>query len=384
MKNKKITQNSGFRFLIVIAIPLAFFIICQFSMSAYWQKMITLFLINVLLCASLNLTNGFTGIFSMGHSGFMAIGAYFTTLLIMSSADKTARIEGIPGWLANVHAPFWVALLIAGVVALGVAALVGSLVLKAKGDYLSVMTLGLIFIIKGIVENNDSITNGSRGLSGIPNKLNLLGVLVVLILSLFILYKVVHSSFGRSMLAIRDDEAAASSLGIHAAAIKILSFSIGAFFGAVGGGLWAMLQGTISPSYFYLNETFQIVEMSVLGGMYTLSGSFYGAAILTFLPQLLSNLESGFSIGPVEVPALYGLSNIIMSIIFILVIMFRPRGVSGTSEFITDTMFSAKTYRDLFHRETWQEFADIVKTVFTKNKSKAEVLHTTEKKEEKL
>lgn len=360
MTRKRITQNSAFKFLVLVLLPLLLLMVCQFAIPAYYTRLLTLFMINVILTASLNLTNGFTGIFSMGQAAFMGIGAYVSSLLTMSVETKIARIEDIPNWFATLHMPFVLAILVAGIVAVLVALLIGYPVVHAKGHYLALMTLGLIVIIKDLISNSGHFTNGSKGISGIPNYTSFLVAFVAMVLTLFILYKVTHSAYGRSMVAIRDDEAAASSLGINATRYKLISFAVSALFGAIGGALWAHFQRNIAPGFFYFSETFSILEMSVLGGMYTLSGAIPGAAILTFLPQWLATFESGVTIGGVTLPTMFGLSNIIMAIIFIVVIIFRREGIMGRNDYIVEGIFDPKTYKDIVKPETWMEFFGIL------------------------
>ena len=146
-------NNSIFKFIIVVLLPVLAVIICHNAMPSYYSMMISLFLINVILTASLNLTNGFTGIFNIGQAGFMAIGAYISSLLTMEPNIKAARISGLPQWIANIHIPFPAAIIIAGVIAMLIAMIIGFPVLRARGDYLSVITLGLVIIIKAVIDN---------------------------------------------------------------------------------------------------------------------------------------------------------------------------------------------------------------------------------------
>ena len=367
---KRIHDSSIFKFILLVLLPIMILLVCQFRLPNYYSMMVSLFLINVILTASLNLTNGFTGIFSIGHAGFMAIGAYVASLLTLNKEMKLARIENIPDWLAGIQLPFPVAIIIAGLIAMAVAAIIGFPVLRARGDYLSVMTLGLIIIIKAVIDNNKNITNGSKGLGGMKGYATLPVVFVITLISLFLLYRIVKSAYGRNMTAIRDDEAAAVSLGINATKYRILSFALSAFFGAVGGALWAHLQKSIAPGYFYFDETFSIVQMSVLGGMYSLSGAIPGAFIITFLPQLLAGLENGFTLFGMAVPPLYGLSKITMSVLFILVIIFHRQGITGRSDYILESIFDKNTYLGIVKKSSWNEMFNIMGSMFKHKKNK--------------
>jgi len=144
----------------------------------------------------------------------------------------------------------------------------------------------------------------------------------------------------------------------------MFSFLVSAFFCAVGGCLWAHLERSIAPSMFYFDETFSILEMSVLGGMATLSGAIPGAAILTFVPQVLANFETGFTLFGLQVPKINGLSAMVMSVLFILVIIFRKGGVVRDSEYIVESLFSRETYTGLFRVETYQSFIQSIRQLF--------------------
>lgn len=363
VKQETLTSNSLFRFLTVVLIPLILLLYIGFGVSSYYETIFILFFINVILTASLNLTNGITGIFSLGQAGFMALGAYISTLLCLPPELKITRIAAIPTWLANIQLPFIAGLLIAATITMLIAGGIGFVILRAKGHYLAVITLGMVIVIKALLDNVTYITNGAKGISGMEKYSTLPVVVIIAVLTLFILYRIKTSAFGRSMIALRDDIDAGASLGINPVRIRLLSFMVSAFFGAVGGVLWAHLERSIAPSLFYFNETFSILEMSVLGGMAVLSGSIPGAAILTFVPHFLANFETGFVIFGLTIPKINGLTNIVMSILFILVIIFRKGGVLKDSDYIVESLFGLKTYTGLFRKETYVNFINSIKNL---------------------
>lgn len=357
MEKPKLTDNALFRFLTVVLLPALLLIVLRTAGGSYYESVLVLFFINVILAASLNLTNGITGIFSLGHAAFMALGAYISSILTLSEKMKQTMVSNMPEWLTKIRLPFVPAVLTAAVVTMLFAGLIGLAILHAKGHYLAVITLGMVIVIKSVLDNASNLTNGSRGLSGMSKYSTLPAVIIAALLTLYILYRIRISAFGRAMIALREDEDAAASLGISYQSIRLLSFMVSAFFAAVGGALWAHLQRTIAPSLFYFNETFIILEMSVLGGMASLSGAIPGAAILTFLPQILANFSTGFTIFGVQIPQINGLSNIVMSILFIVTIIFRKQGIVGNSEYIVSSLFDPKTYTGLLHRQTYKDFA---------------------------
>ena len=363
MKYTTVRQNPVFRFLFVVFIPLLVLMLVHFKMSSYYETVFVLFLVNIIPCASLNLTNGITGIFSLGQAGFMALGAYIGSLLTLEEATKRAYIAGIPEWLAQIQLPFWAAMLVACLITSLVAAAIGFVILRAKGHYLAVITLGMVIVIKSLLDNASNLTNGSRGISGMEKYTTMWTALLCVVITLFVLYRVKITAFGRSMIALRDDEDAAASLGIRYLRMRLLAFVISAFFAAAGGCLWAHLERTIAPSLFYFDETFKILEMSVIGGMATISGAIPGAAILTFIPQVLAELSNGFTIFGIQVPKISGLSSIVMSILFIVVIIFRRNGITQNSEYIVESMFSRDTYTGLFKKNTYTDLIESFKTI---------------------
>jgi len=302
-------------------------------LTDYYLRIVNLIGINIILVASLNLTNGFTGIFSLGHAGFMAVGAYASALMTIPAAQKAASLPDLPKWLANLQMPFPVALIIAGLLAGLCALIIGFPVLRLRGHYLAVATLGFLVIIRVTLTNAENLTRGARGISGLPPNTNIWWVYGIAVLTIYTIWRLLHSSYGRGMLAIREDDAAAESLGINLTAHKILAFCTGAFFAGVGGALWGHLISVISPNFFSYNQTFLLVEMSVIGGMGSLTGAVVGTALMTIFPELLRNLEGGITIFGTTLPPLYGLSQLILSSLLIIVIIFRPQGLMGRWEF---------------------------------------------------
>lgn len=360
MTKTRLTDNPLFKFIVVVLLPLLILLLAVLTGGSYYESVLILFFINIILAASLNLTNGITGIFSLGQAGFMALGAYISSLLTLPENTKNTMVRNMPEWLAKIQLSFVPALITAALITMLIAGMIGFAILRARGHYLAVITLGMVIVIKSVLDNANNLTNGSRGLSGMTRYSTLPVVIVAALLTLFILYRIRISAFGRAMIALREDEDAAASLGINHSSIRLMSFMISAFFGAVGGGLWAHLQRTIAPSLFYFNETFVILEMSVLGGMASLSGAIPGAAILTFVPQLLANFSTGFTVFGIQIPQINGLTNIVMSVLFIVTIIFRKQGITGNSEYIVSSLFDRKTYTGLFKKETYTGFVDAI------------------------
>ena len=302
----------------------------------------------IILAASLNLVLGFLGQLSLGHCGFMAIGAY-TAALLSLACERAGAFEDKEG-------PVFLAVLIGCILAAGLlAALVGLLVgipaLRLKGDYLAIITLGFGMIIVNIINNlpfcgQDGLSLGSASSSlyknglgfGSKGKVSYLWVaLLVTMLCLVMMFMFIRSKYGRAIRAIRDDEIAASASGINTSFYKIMTFSYSAFFAGVAGALYACANATLSTSSFafsnggILNSTF-IVVMVVLGGMGSLTGSIVAAVIMFLVNYQIKN-GTWVTALPAAVQGVFQYPMLVYAIVLIVVIMFRPKGIFGSYEF---------------------------------------------------
>ncbi|MEN6296708.1 MAG: branched-chain amino acid ABC transporter permease [Rectinema sp.] len=303
------------------------------SFGGYYIERIVIGIgINLILVISLNLANGFTGLFSLGHIGFMAIGAYASAILTLPLSLKSTNLPDLPVFLSKIQMPFLPAVLVGGLIAMVVALLIGLSLMRLTGPYISVATMGFLVIVQVVLTNWDSMTRGARTFAGVPEYTNVWNVWIWAILVLYIVWRIKFSSFGRKMMAARDNEIAARSLGINVMASRLLAFCISAFFTGVAGALWAHFITAFSPKSFYFSQTFSVVTMLVVGGLGSLSGSVVGVMLITILSEILRNAERGFSIGPLVIPEVYGASQVIMAVLFVLFIVFRPRGLFGDAE----------------------------------------------------
>jgi len=315
-------------------------------LDSYLLRILNLCAIYTVLGLSMNLINGFTGLFSLGHAGFMAVGAYTTAMLTMPIATKQMNFFLAPliSPLDKIVWPFLPSLLLAGLLAAFVAFLIGAPVLRLKGDYLAIATLGFSEIIRVIFTNTQNITNGALGLKGIPATTNLWWSFGIAVITIFIMVSLINSSFGRAFKAIREDEIAAESMGVSLFKHKVLSFTIGAFFAGVGGGLLGNLLGTIDPLMFRFFMTYNILLIIVLGGMGSITGTIISAFIITIAQEVLRFLDE--PIFP-NIPALPGLRMVVFSILLMLVVLFFRQGIMGTREFSWDKLFRFFTKRPL-------------------------------------
>ncbi|MDY0236536.1 MAG: branched-chain amino acid ABC transporter permease [Gudongella sp.] len=356
----KLRESNLFRFISFVLIPLTIIVYAGFDRGGYYTGLINLVGINIILVASLNLVNGFSGMFSMGHAAFMAIGAYASAMLTLSEVQKLTLMPGLPEWLMALVLPFPITLLIGGIFAAIVALFIGFPVLRFKGHYLSVATIGLIIIVRAVLDNEDQLTNGARGITGLSSHSSTWIIFAIAIIFMFILHRLLNSAYGRGLIAMRDDYTAAQTLGVNLTTKKLSAFCISAFMAGVGGGLWAHMINVISGKFFYIEYSFKIVETSIIGGMYSISGSVIGSILMTYIPELLAPLENGLKIFGTRLPELYGISNIILAVLLIIIIIFRRQGIMGYSEIITESIFSIDTYKSVFQKQEYYKLLKIV------------------------
>ncbi|MCL1836953.1 MAG: branched-chain amino acid ABC transporter permease [Treponema sp.] len=294
--------------------------------------------IYVVLALSLNLINGFTGLFSLGHAGFMALGAYASALLTMTPAQKEMNffLAPIIAPLANIHLPFIPALLIAGLVAGLAGFLIGVPALRLRDDYLAIATLGFSEIIRVILTNLQNITNGALGLKGLPRYSTTYMIWGAAFLSAVFILALINSAFGRSCRAIRDNEIAAQAMGINVARVKITSFTIASFMAGIGGALLGHLMSTIDPKMFSFALTYNILLIVVLGGVGSVTGSIIAAIVVTISMEALRFLDGSLNLIFIQTRGLPGLRMVVFSILLMLVIIFRQQGLMGNREFSWD------------------------------------------------
>ncbi|MEG6615066.1 branched-chain amino acid ABC transporter permease [Peptococcaceae bacterium 1198_IL3148] len=307
-------------------------------LTRFQARILNLSAIFVILGASMNLVIGFTGMFSLGHAGFMCIGAYTAAILTMSPESKEMIyfMEPIIPALANIHWPIIPAILAAGAVAAFFGILIGFPALRLRDDYLAIATLGFAEILRIIVTNTISITNGALGLKNIPSVKELWVYWGCAIITILVLRALINSSWGYAFKAIRDNEIAAEAMGISIFKHKLMSFGIGAFFAGVAGALMAFLITSIDPTMFRFLFTFQILLIVVVGGMGSLTGSVIAGVVVTVAMEWLRFVETDMNILGMEIPGIPGMRMVIFSILLVLVVLFYRQGLMGTREFNWD------------------------------------------------
>ncbi|HEV3469515.1 MAG TPA: branched-chain amino acid ABC transporter permease [Pyrinomonadaceae bacterium] len=297
-----------------------------FGVPRYWAHVLMLAGVNVILAVSLNLINGFTGQFSIGHAGFMAIGAYASAYLTVYHGQAWERqLSGAVGEAAAGFLVFLLAIAVGAVVA-GLAGLVvGVPSLRLRGDYLAIVTLGFAEIIRIVILNMD-VVGGATGFT-VPGETDFLWVGSFAVITIIVVHNIVRSDTGRALISIREDELAAEAMGINSTRYKVLSFVVGSMFAGIAGALFGHYTKFLSTADFTFIRSFEIIIMIVLGGMGSITGSVLGAVVITVLPEFLRLLPTvgGFNFADLRL--------VIYSALLILIMLTRPQGVLGEREF---------------------------------------------------
>lgn len=292
-------------------------LVFNFGLNAYFQLILLFATVNCLMSMSLNLVNGYTGQFSLGHAGFMALGAYF-------SAYANTHWDLLPESVQAIE--YFIYALGGGLLAAFAGLLVGLPSLRLKGDYLAIVTLGFGEIIRVALLNMDFL-GGPRGYSGIPGfgsfLFSFIFASVWLVICFFTIWRVMHSTYGRGFLSVREDEIAAEAMGINTTRMKVRAFVLSSFFAGVAGSLFAHFTNFINPSSFTFLQSVNAVIMVVLGGMGSMTGSIVAAIFITALPEALRPLQDLTGVD---------LRMVIYSLSLILVMILRPQGLFGDLE----------------------------------------------------
>ncbi|NMA12251.1 MAG: branched-chain amino acid ABC transporter permease [Chloroflexi bacterium] len=299
-----------------VAIPLVFvalWLLKYFGViNNYLLQILMLAGVNIIMTESLNLVNGVTGQNSIGHAGFMAVGAYISALF----TDIIFNVSDMP--LIPQTALFLLATIIGGIIAAVFGYLIGMPTLRLRGDYLAIVTLGFGEVIRAIIRITPFV-GAARGMMGIPKLANLFWIYLFVILALYVCRNFIDSSYGRACMAIRDNEIAANTLGINVSRYKIIAFVTSAFMAGVAGSMFAHTMRYLHPDIFsYIKSTDFLVYLYA-GGVGSISGAFLGGFVLTILPEILRFMQEW--------------RLVIYGALLLIIILFRPQGLFGGKEF---------------------------------------------------
>ncbi len=335
----------------IIFVLIAAFVIDK-SFNAYIQLVFLYICINIILALSLNLVNGFTGQFSIGHAGFMAVGAYTSAFLSTHPVIFGFTLQFLPVSLDFFNYPIYAVL--GGAAAALAGYVVGLPSLRLRGDYLAIVTLGFGEIIRVILLNTEAV-GGARGMFGIssPAAITFAGFEIsafaqgfflaatAMVLTFIILWRMINSSHGRGFLSVREDEIAAEAMGINTTSMKVKAFVLSSFFAGVAGSVFAHSTHYLNPSTFSFQKSVDVIIMVVLGGMGSLTGSIVAAIIVSVLPELI--------LRPLQDYTHIDLRMVIYSLMLIIFMIMRPKGIFGTSEISIDKILKSKIFLKLFN-----------------------------------
>ena len=348
MLNKNKLRNIIFATIIIaVSILILVYLDMHEKSFKYEISIINKALVYAVIALSMNIAIGFTGLFSLGQAGFLAIGAYVTAILTISPKDKIAvyYVDGVANFLQNIQLNPIVAILLGGLIAAFVAAILGIPVLRLKSDYLAIATLGFAEIIRAVIAtpelnlpglkiNMNRITNGSFGLKNIPNFKSSLECFIYCLICIILMIFIIKSTIGRDFRAVKEDEIAAQSVGINIFKTKELSFILSSFFTGIGGGLLAMYLRSIESKTFSINLTYEILLMVVLGGIGSISGSIVGSFLVNVGKEVLRFCDQPLSILGVPIPIFRtGFRMVIYSVLLMIIVLFFRKGIMGGKEF---------------------------------------------------
>lgn len=315
----------------------------NFEMGRYARRIVNLSLIYAIIGLSMNVTNGFAGQFALGQAGFMAIGAYVVAIFTVPVAQRADVFYAVPmnPAIADIHFPMWLALILGGLLAAAVAFLIGLPILRLRGDYLAIATLGFSEIIRILITNAQTITNGALGIKNIPTISDVRYIYVITVITFVLIALLMNSSYGRAFKAIREDEIAAEAMGINLFKHKTLAFMVSAFFAGIGGGLYGALLGTVDPKNFLFTLTYNFLLIIVLGGMGSITGSMLGAVIVTTGLEYLRIFDEPLAMFGVAIPIFRpGFRMVMFSVLLMACVLFWRKGIMGTREFTWDGFFA--------------------------------------------
>lgn len=347
---KKTMKKSTLLNLVALLALCAAILVIDLTSNSYDMivKVLQKVCVYAIVAVSMNLLNGFTGLFSLGQAGFMLLGAYTCSIFIIpvDMREMVYQFSGKP--ILSLELPLIVAILLGGLVAALFAFLIGLPVLKLKSDYLAIATLGFAEIVRTVIQWDKlgPLTNGSFPLSRLKTFRTLLAdtpfeklslvtpYFLFALVCILVIVLVIRSTYGRAFKAIRDDEIAAEAMGIGLAKHKMMSFVLSSFFAGIGGALFAIYQGSVSAAPFTSAMTYEILLIVVIGGIGSITGSVLASFLFVASSEWwLRGLDSGSFMG-LELPLFRnGFRLVVFSVIIMIFVLFFRKGIMGTREF---------------------------------------------------
>lgn len=293
---------------------------------------VTVALIHCILVVGLYVLVGNSGVLSFGQIGFAGMGAYLTAILTIPAANKALLLPSLPGFLADAQVGALTAILLSAVLAAVVAVVVAFPLMRLTGLTAGIATFAVLVIVNNVLNNLTSITGGSGALSGIPFKTTVPLAVGFAVVAIGVAFAFQSSRWGLMLRASREDEVTARALGIRVYRYRRVAFTVSAILSGVGGALYALYVGAISPGAFYVELTFLTLAMLVIGGSRSLTGAVLGTAVVAAVGELLRRGEQGVSLGPIDLSLPAGINQFTLAALLLAVLLFRPQGILGGKE----------------------------------------------------
>lgn len=327
---------------VVAVVFFALALAANLGAGAAIQNTVTHYFVVVVMVVGLGVFVGNTGVLSFGHMAFVALAAYASALLTLPLALKGSLLPNLPTWLAETELGFVAALILAVAMATLVGTLAGYVITRLSGAAAAIATLGLLIITNSVLIGAADITRGSQAIYGVPKEVGVYAGAAFAVLAVAIARVFKDSRFGMLARATREDEMAAQSLGIRVPRARLYAWSLSVALAAVGGVLFAHHLGVFSPREFYFTQTFALLVMLIVGGMASVSGAVTGATLVVVLIEVLRRVEEGGSILGVSIPAMYGLTDIGLSVAVLITLYRSGTGLLGYREF--DDLFPGRPH----------------------------------------
>lgn len=317
--------------ILLLIVYVTFMALAQNFLSDYYTRVLLGFGIYAIVASGVNLTNGYTNIFSLGFGGTMLVAGYTTALLTIPLWYKE-KFLNLPMWLQTINLPFSVAMVIACILGMLASIVLLLPAFRLRGQYFILASMGVNIVFENLAENVSWLTHGNAGIREIPKETNVWWVFGILAVVLYCLYRLMKSRHGRALQVISKDQELAGVMGVNVVRYKVLSFAVGSFISSVGAVLFCHQLLIINPKLFDLSRVFLIIAMIAIGGSGTLTGPVIGAAILTIGTEILTPLQEGFSLFGMKVPPSFGAINVFTAVVLVLVMIFRSQGIMNGRE----------------------------------------------------
>ena len=296
------------------------------------ERTMTVFLISLTAIAAMGMYSGNSGILSFGHLAFMATGAYISALLTLPVAIKQATLPALPDWFATLELDLLPATLVAMVLTMGIAAIVGLAIWRLEGSAATISTLALLIIMHGVLIGWRDVTRGAQTFFGVPRDTTIWVAAAGAIFALAIARLYRDSASGLQLRAGRENAIAAAAVGVNVPRERFIALVLSAGIMALSGALIAHFLGAFSPKKFYFTDTFFLLAMLIVGGMSTVTGAITGAVVVTLVTEILRRFESGIDLGVVAIPQVFGTTQIGIALLILLALVRRPDGLTGLKE----------------------------------------------------